>query len=173
MKKRILIPVLAIVPVLVATSLAFAGGLFGEARSATSGFRDIDDAIAAGYSVKVADAAGIECIQSAEGTMGVHMLNPSLLDGTIEEGKPELLVYEPGHKGRMKLVALEYLVFVADWKGAAPPQLFGKTFDVSDPAGNRYGLPQFYSLHAWIFRHNPSGNLAQYNPKVDCEPGRG
>ncbi len=172
MKKRILILSFAVLPVLVAAGVAFAGGLFGEARNATSGFRDIEAAKAAGYSVKVADAAGIECIQSAEGTMGIHMLNPSLLNDTIEEGKPELLVYEPGFDGRMKLVALEYLVFVADWKGTEPPQLFGKTFDVSDPAGNRYGLPQFYSLHAWIFRNNPSGTLAPYNPKVDCEPGR-
>jgi hypothetical protein len=171
MKKRILIPVLAIVPVLVATSLAFAGGLFGEARSATADFRDIEAAKSAGYSVKVADAAGIECIQSAEGTMGIHMLNPSLLDGAVEEGKPELLVYEPGHKGRMKLVALEYLVFQADWTGAEPPKLFGQEFSLT-PAGNRYGLPPFYALHAWIFRHNPSGDLAPYNPKVDCEPGR-
>ena len=60
--------------------------------------------------------------------MGIHMLNPSLLDGTIEEGKPELLVYEPGFKGRMKLVALEYLVFQSDWKGSEPPRLFGEEF---------------------------------------------
>ena len=172
MKKRILILVLALVPVLVATSLAYANGLFGEARSATAAFKDIETAKDAGYSVEVADAAGIVCIQSGEGTMGVHMLNPSLLDGTVEEGKPELLVYEPGFKGRMKLVALEYLVFQADWKGAEPPKLFGQEFSLTGE-GNRYGLPPFYALHAWIFRSNPSGALAPYNPKVDCEPGRG
>jgi hypothetical protein len=172
MKKRILIPILAVVPVLVATGLAFAGGIFGEARNATADFRDIEVAKAAGYSVEVADAAGIVCIsQPGEGTMGIHMLKPTLLDGTVDEATPELLVYEPGHNGRMKLVALEYLVFEADWKGAEPPELFGQEFSLT-PAGNRYGLPPFYALHAWIFRNNPSGALAPYNPKVDCEPGR-
>jgi hypothetical protein len=172
MKKRILILLAAVVPVLAVAGVAVAGGLFGEARKATADFRDIEAAKAAGYSVQVADAAGIVCISDpAQGTMGIHMLNPSLLDGTIEEARPELLVYEPGHKGRMKLVALEYLVFQADWKGSSPPALFGREFSLT-PAGNRYGLPPFYALHAWIFRHNPSGTLAPYNPKVDCEPGR-
>jgi hypothetical protein len=171
MKKRLLISLGALVPVLAVAGVALAGGLFGEARNATADFRDIEAAKEAGYTVRVADAAGIECIQSADGTMGIHMLNPSLLDGTIDEAKPELLVYEPGHKGRMKLVALEYLVFQAEWKGSEPPELFGQEFSLT-PEGNRYGLPPFYALHAWIFRNNPSGALAPYNPKVDCEPGR-
>jgi hypothetical protein len=171
MKKRLLFAVAALVPVLAATGVALAGGIFGQARNATADFRDIEAAKAAGYTVRVADLAGIECIQSPEGTMGIHMLNPALLDDTIDEAKPELLVYEPGFKGRMKLVALEYLVFKDGWKGSSPPKLFGKEFDLT-PAGNRYGLPDFYALHAWIFRDNPSGDLAPYNPKVDCEPGR-
>ena len=167
MKKRILILFLAVVPVLVVAGAAIAGGLFREARDATSAFRDIEVARDAGYSIRVADAAGIECIDSSEGTMGVHMLNPLLLNGTVDEATPELLVYEPRKHGGMKLVALEYLVFEADWKGAAPPQLFGREFDYV-PAGNRYGLPPFYALHAWIYRHNPKGDLYAWNPKVDC-----
>jgi hypothetical protein len=67
----------------------------------------------------------------------------------------------------MKLVALEYLVFKSDWKGSEPPKLFGQEFDFVD-AGNRYGLPPFYALHAWIYRNNPSGDLKPYNPKVHC-----
>jgi hypothetical protein len=172
MRKRILILLAAVLPLLAVAGVALAHGLFGQARDATSAFRDIEAAKAAGYSVQVADAAGIVCISDpAQGTMGIHMLNPSLLDGTIDEAKPELLVYEPGHKGRMKLVALEYLVFQSDWTGSEPPELFGQEFSLT-PEGNRYGLPPFYALHAWIFRHNPSGDLAPYNPKVDCEPGR-
>jgi hypothetical protein len=171
-RKRTLILFLAAVPLLALSGVAIAGGLFGEARKATSAFGDIEAAKAAGYAVQVADAAGIVCIsEPGQGTMGIHMLNPALLDGTVDEAKPELLVYEPGHKGRMKLVALEYLVFQADWKGAEPPELFGREFSLT-PAGNRYGLPPFYALHAWIYRHNPSGDLAPYNPKVDCTPGR-
>ena len=34
---------------------------------------------------------------------------------------------------------------------ATGPSLFGKHFTLI-PAGNRYGLPDFYELHAWIWR---------------------
>jgi hypothetical protein len=28
---------------------------------------------------------------------------------------------------------------------------------VTNPAGNRYGLPAFYELHAWLWKDNPIG----------------
>ena len=44
---------------------------------------------------------------------------------------------------------------------------FGQTFDlVEEP--NRYGIPDFYALHAWIWKSNPSGIFAMWNPKVKC-----
>ncbi|MBV9326757.1 MAG: hypothetical protein JO352_23605 [Chloroflexi bacterium] len=36
------------------------------------------------------------------------------------------------------------------------------------PADNRYGLPPFYSLHAWIWRDNPAGMFSMWNPDVSC-----
>ena len=33
---------------------------------------------------------------------------------------------------------------------------------------NRYGLPTFYSLHVWIYRHNPVGMFQMWNPNVHC-----
>jgi len=36
------------------------------------------------------------------------------------------------------------------------------------PADNRYRLPAFYSLHAWIWKHNPKGTFEQWNPQVHC-----
>ena len=36
------------------------------------------------------------------------------------------------------------------------------------PGGNRFGLPAFYSLHAWIWKFNPSGTFAMWNPQVHC-----
>jgi hypothetical protein len=45
--------------------------------------------------------------------------------------------------------------------------VFGQQFNFT-PAGNRYGLPAFYSLHAWIWKHNPSGTFAMWNPTVSC-----
>jgi hypothetical protein len=36
------------------------------------------------------------------------------------------------------------------------------------PAGNRYGLPDFYELHAWIWRSNPLGMFTDWNPRMHC-----
>lgn len=167
MRKRLLILALSVVP-LVVVGVAIAAGAFDGAKSATARFHDLDKAKAAGYTVQVFDVGGITCIaQPGQGAMGIHMLKPSLLDGTIDAEHPELLVYEPRNNGSLKLVALEYLVFVGDWKGSSPPALFGRQFDYVG-AGNRYGLPPFYALHAWIWKPNPSGILEPYNPRVEC-----
>ena len=167
MRKRLVILAAVVLP-LVVVGLAIAAGAFDGAKSATARFHDLNKAKAAGYTVQVFDAAGITCIaQPGQGAMGIHMLKPSLLDGTIDAETPELLVYEPRNDGTLKLVALEYLVFVGDWKGSSPPSLFGRQFDLV-PAGNRYGLPPFYALHAWIWKPNPSGILNAWNPRVSC-----
>jgi len=47
------------------------------------------------------------------------------------------------------------------------PKLFGQTFTLT-PDGNRFGLPAFYSLHAWLYKHNPAGTFAMWNPRVHC-----
>lgn len=147
------------------------------ARVATAQFHDLGAADSAGYSVQVADIAGITCIDSAAGAMGVHYLNPTLVPelfdpaaaAAVDAATPELLVYAPGPEGRMRLVALEYLTIKSVWDAqhAAAPSLFGRTFDTTF-AGNRYGLPDFYSLHAWIWDPNPTDVFAPYNPRVSC-----
>ena len=169
MKRRILIVAGAILPVLAATGIALAAGGLTGAKSATAGFHTLKQAKAAGYTVKVRDLKGYACIEDPAGAggMGVHMLNPALLDGKIDPQKPEILIYEPQANGKVKLVALEYLVLAKDWKRQAKPKLFGKDFDTVMP-GNRYGLPKAYALHAWVWKGNPSGVLEPFNPKVSC-----
>jgi hypothetical protein len=165
--RQILVGVLVVVPLAV-VGLAAAAGAFDGAKSATARFHDLDKAMDAGYTVRVADLSGATCIaQPGEGGMGVHMLKPALLDGAIDAKNPELLVYEQKADGRLKLAALEYLVFVSDWGGANRPSLFGREFDLVG-APNRYGLPPFYALHAWIWKPNPSGILYAWNPRVEC-----
>jgi len=147
------------------------------ARTATARFHDLGAAQAAGYSVQVADLAGITCIDSAAGAMGIHYLNPSLVPelfdpeaaATVDAATPELLVFAPEPDGQLRLVALEYLALKANWdaNNDDPPSLFGRTFDTT-LAGNRYGLPDFYSLHAWIWDPNPTDIFAPYNPRVSC-----
>jgi len=173
MKKRALILALAVLPVLAAVSAAVAAGAFDGPKNSTARFHDIDQAMEAGYTVKVIDQAGLQCIaQPGEGAMGIHMLNPALLDGTIDADEPELLVYERRNDGSMKLVALEYLVFQSAWTGGGKPSLFGQDFD-EIKAGNRYGIPPSWALHAWIWKPNPSGMLYAWNPRVDCGSGAG
>jgi hypothetical protein len=176
------LPVLAIA-LSVAPALAAAGGQasLSAARTATAAFHDLDAAQAAGYTVEVADLAGITCIADPEmGAMGVHYLNlalvpeltapdPTTIQGSVDSLNPELLVYAPGPNGQQRLVALEYLVLRASWDPyhAERPSLFGRTFDLT-LSGNRYGLPDFYSLHAWIWDPNPSDMFAGFNPRVSC-----
>jgi hypothetical protein len=50
--------------------------------------------------------------------------------------------------------------------------LFGHEFNFTD-APNRYGLPLFYSLHAWVWKDNPVGTFEMWNPSVHCDWGLG
>ncbi|MCC6618528.1 MAG: hypothetical protein IT341_05740 [Chloroflexi bacterium] len=170
-------PLLAIVAaglmamVMLVPVLASGGYGQGPVRRLTAPFHNFRMAQAAGYSVEVADKAGITCIEDPGGTggMGIHYLNPALLGNEINATSPELLIFEPGRHGRLHLVAVEYLVMQADWDAvhASPPELFGQAFSAVG-ADNRYGLPPFYELHAWIWKRNPNGMFADYNPRVDC-----
>jgi len=140
------------------------------ARIATGPFHDIATATDAGYRL-FTDAAGIACIdQPGEGGMGIHYVNGPLVgDGKVDAATPELLVYAPQLNGRLKLVALEYVVPQALWDPAhdGPPRLYGRNFELVG-AGNRYGLDPFYELHAWLWKPNPNGMFDDWNPRVIC-----
>lgn len=151
-------------------ALAYAGKdqvALSTAKQATARFRSLDAATSAGYA-ELRDAKKIACIaQPGSGAMGVHYVNGSLVkDAIVNPRKPEALVYEPTAKG-MRLVALEYIVFAKAWTKASPPALFGRTFDYVG-AGNRYGLPAFWALHAWVWKSNPAGTVMAWNPTVSC-----
>ena len=141
-----------------------------RARHAIAPYRSLDRAKSAGYGL-LSDAAGIECIDNpGVGGMGVHFVDGELVgDGAVRATTPEALVYEPVRHGRLRLVAAEYVVLQSDWDAAhtAPPRLFGQTFELT-PAGNRYGLPAFYELHAWLFEPNSLGLFDDWNPRVSC-----
>ncbi len=142
-----------------------------QARQATERFvTRVGAAEAAGYGL-FRDAAGLACIaQPGLGGMGVHYVNGALVGDTVlDPARPEALVYEPGSFGRMRLAALEYIVFKDAWDAThtGPPTLFGTPFDFT-PAPNRYGIPAFYALHAWIWKDNPAGMFMPWNPRVTC-----
>ena len=138
------------------------------ARDGTAPFHDVADAT--GYGL-FTDAAGIACIDKpGEGTMGVHYVNGDLVGDPEEDAaRPEALVYEPTRNGRLRLVAVEYVVLKAAWDETHDglPSLFGETFEETGSA-NRYGLPPYYSLHAWVWKHNPAGMFEDWNPDATC-----
>ena len=114
------------------------------------------------------------------GSMGFHYLNlPRAMNLTVKASEPELLLYEDAPNGGRRLVAVEYFVPVisngAPWFEQTPPPvidnpapvLFGQTFNGPMP-GHEPGDPWHYDLHVWIWKHNPSGLFAPYNPTVQC-----
>ena len=169
-RKLFMLIVLAITATGAATAVACVSPDLREARTATRHFRDLRAAKAAGYGPLV-DAKGIACIDMpGMGAMGIHYVNSMLVgDAEVNPTTPEALVYEPRRHGRLRLVALEYVVFQEAWDSAhdSPPELYGRTFELVE-AGNRYGLDPFYELHAWVWKKNPRGMFDDWNPHVKC-----
>ncbi len=132
------------------------------ANLATAQFQDVEMAESAGY-VSTIDALG--CFESpSAGGMGLHYLNESLLDASVDATRPEALVYELDHNGDItELVALEYIVPVEAWDESHPPSLFGQHF-------HQHPVLPLYVLHAWIWKDNPSGMFEDFNPKVRMCP---
>jgi hypothetical protein len=159
---------------IVLAGVTLAGALAGPpsdltaARYASARFNSIGQAQMNGYGLPPGGPLH-ECISSfdATGAMGFHLINGGLLDGVVNPMQPEALVYAPNKNGKLELVALEYVVFADAWTGVDPPSLFGEEF-MFTPAPNRYEIPAFWALHAWIWEGNPSGTFAPFNPNVAC-----
>jgi hypothetical protein len=138
--------------------MAAAGGgtLPEKVREANSRFKDVNAAVKEGY-------APIPCTSGIDGgAMGIHYVNPDLIkDEAIDLSRPEAVMYEPDERGKMKLVAVEYITT----KG--PANLEGQLFSLTGTP-NRYGLPAFYELHVWAWKDNPKGPFADMNPTVSC-----
>jgi hypothetical protein len=171
MRKHLIVAASLMAVALVGPATAGAeGDSLAAARAATAKFHVLQTAVGHGYG-KLVDAQGIACIDNpGVGGMGIHYANDALVgDAKVKATTPELLVYEPQKNGRLRLVALEYVVFQSAWDQAhkKPPKLFGRKFELT-PAGNRYGLPPFYELHAWVWKHNPRGMFDDWNPRVSC-----
>jgi hypothetical protein len=157
---------LVVIALTVPLAIATAADPLAEVRQATRAYHDVDEAGPAGYGLfyECTDNEGLGA------AMGQHFADVSrVVDPAIDALDPEVLVYEPKPGGGYRLVAVEYVVFKADWDAlhANPPSLFGRTF-TAVPAGNRYGLPDFYELHLWIWKGNPRGVFDDWNPTVSC-----
>jgi hypothetical protein len=168
-----------------------------EVRRLTERFRDVRIAIAEGYirdPFDLCDTADMMGRPASLGAMGVHYFRPDLLgitappsprvsgDGTHTDfRKPSILIYEPRSDGSLELVAVENLVFQRAWKAAGNverPTFHGVPYDemVDDPAtaiDEAHMFEPHFDRHVWIYRHNPNGMFAPFNPAVSCEHHKG
>ncbi|MBC7842635.1 MAG: hypothetical protein H7099_09990 [Gemmatimonadaceae bacterium] len=104
------------------------------------------------------------------GARGQLYRKTPLLDGLIDPKQPEILLYEPQEDGQMKLVGVHFVVLAAPWDAANPgvvPMLG------SEPLRDRRapGAAPFpsYSIFVALWRRNPSGLYADFNPAVSCK----
>ena len=127
------------------------------ARRATARFHRFEAAEDAGYTFLFMDM----CMDNpGTGGMGYHYVDVNLLDATLDVTKPEAVMYEPGPNGQLRLVGLEYVIPAAAWTSASPPVLLGQELEL-----NQFDL---WALHVWIWKHNPDGMYASWNPNVSC-----
>jgi len=120
--------------------------------------------VAAAEAAKYTDAIPGCFVDAQLGGMGFHFAKGSTIDGNLNELEPEVLVYEPEKDGRLELVAVEFIIpfEIAPRNGPAPTLFNGRAFTPFDANG-------VWGLHAWIFKNNPSGMFADWNPTVNCD----
>jgi hypothetical protein len=181
-------------PALILASVAFGSCAQGEAsepsldavRTATEKYRSVDVALADGYvrdPLDVCETPYHLGLTKEPGVMGIHFLRRDLLGigedqtrldvaGTHTDFlRPAVLVYEPQADGSLELVALENLVSAAAWgeEGNRRPPTFQGTPYAHMPDDPAMMIEALYDLHLWIFRENPKGLFAAYNPDATCE----
>jgi len=136
-----------------------------QARRATAKFHNIDHAYAEGYVDIGFLLPGVGC----------HLLNPGLVgDGIIDLTLPELLIYadcSPGQAGKAELRSIEYVLVCGGTAGPPPtcavpaPEGFSGDSDVWTPFTNG----SLWTLHVWVWRHNPDGIFVKINPEIEIE----
>jgi hypothetical protein len=130
-------------------------------RDATARFHDLDTAVTAGYARDVE-----QCIaHPPHGAMGFHHVNRGHVDARIEVERPEILTYERQSDGRHALTGAEYIIPYRLWPAdSTPPTAFGQNLRHADDL-------RIWYLHVWVWRENPAGLFADWNPAVRCPEG--
>ena len=172
-QRSVRLAVAAVLASLFVPALVSAAGQaeLSSVREATAKFHSVDAAMAAGYELGYVNGAGIRIITGCvahptAGAMGYHYFNKRLIDdNVIDVLRPEGLVYSPGPDGRLRLVAVEYVVpgaFSNPPGVSSAPSVFGREMVILVPTVG------FYTLHAWIWSDNPAGLFAHWSPEVSC-----
>lgn len=127
------------------------------ARKATARYHDIDAAYADGF---------VDIGFFLDG-VGCHLLNQGLLDDRFEAERPEILIYAnctPGQGGKAELRAIEYVTLCGGPPVCTLPAPEGFTGD-SD-FWTPFTDGSLWTLHVWVWRHNPDGIFTKVNPRL-------
>jgi hypothetical protein len=168
-----------------------------EIRGATERFQDVTVALAEGYvrdPFDLCDTAEMMGRPASLGAMGVHYVRPDLLGITAPPSprvngagthtdfrRPGILIYEPQADGSLALVAVENLVFAEAWRSGGRsdlPTFHGVPYDTmrDDPGtatDEAHMFEPHFDRHVWLYRDNPNGIFAPFNPAVTCAHHRG
>jgi hypothetical protein len=140
-------------------------------REATARFHDVEVAKKEGYGLLFGCVSGDEA-----GAMGLHFVNLGLVgDAELDPTRPEIVIYEPKPNGGVRLIGADFLVFKEAWDTAHPnemPQIMGQLLHLFE-SPNRFGLPDFYTLHVWAWKDNPTGTFVNWHSKVSCDAFNG
>ena len=144
------------------------GDLVRIVRDATRRFQDIRQAEAEAYHLLFGCVSGPD-----DGAMGLHYVNMALVvDPALDPKRPEIVIYEPTPNGKLRLIGADFLVTKARWeelhKDGSTPQLGGQLLHLFE-APNRFGLPDFYTLHVWAWKESPTGMFVNWHANVSCE----
>lgn len=142
-----------------------------QLRRVTARFHRVETAIAAGYELGWVNGSGVRIITGCvahptDGAMGYHYFNQELVDDlAVDPLEPEVLVYASAPNGGLRLVAVEWVVPGPNTNPpgvSEPPSVLGMEMHILVPAVG------FWLKHAWIWKHNPAGMFADWNPDVTC-----
>ena len=147
------------------------GDELAQLRRVTARFHRIEEAMAAGYELGWVNGSGVRIITGCvahptAGAMGYHYFNQALVDDlAVDPLAPEVLVYESTPDGERRLVAVEWVVPGPNTNPPGvtdAPRVLGMEMHILVPAVG------FWLKHAWIWKHNPAGMFADFNPEVTC-----
>lgn len=146
-------------------------------RRATARYHRVEAAEAAGYRLGWVNGAGrlivntciARPVAAGGGAMGYHYFNADLMaTDEVELLRPEVLVYAPDDDGRLHLAAVEWVARSATSNPpgvSSAPSILGMPMHIIAPAP---AGPAFYLTHAWVWKENPAGMFADWNPDVTC-----
>jgi hypothetical protein len=127
-------------------------------RAATDRFHDFNAAVAAGYPAQ----SGQCYVEPGGGAMGYHHVNRTYVSRNLDPEHPQILLYERTADSSYHLTAVEFIVPYRLWPAdSAPPQVMGL------PLGH-VDVLNTWGLHMWVWKNNPNGMFAWWNPDVHC-----